>query len=222
MIVAPILAIGILIFLSLLGIVPILGVLIHLVVQPVLTGPLFAGTTRVFLGILRKETVDFSMIFWGFGRRFLQLALVTAIPQFALFLVLLPAGMFMGFVIGTTSGFPGTTPAQPPAGMLAGIVAFGVLAFVLIVWISVRWMYALYLVVDKNYAAVDALRLSYKMVGKHWWVNFLVLLVSGIIAVLGFLGCIIGVFVTIPFASCAYAASYKQIFDRLEPKSDGH
>jgi uncharacterized membrane protein len=90
-----------------------------------------------------------------------------------------------------------------------------------LIFLTIRWMYAPYLVVDKNYKALDALRLSYKVVGKHWFRNALAFIMSGFISALGVLLCCVGLVITVPFGICLNVSFYKQLFDRLESKSTG-
>jgi hypothetical protein len=80
------------------------------------------------------------------------------------------------------------------------------------IYLSVCWIFALPLVIDRNLAFWDALELSRKMVSKHWFIVFAFLLVAGLLAGCGALACCVGIFVTIPIASVAIMYAYEDIF----------
>ena len=87
-----------------------------------------------------------------------------------------------------------------------------VLCFLPGVYLSVSWIFALPLVIDRNLSFWDAMELSRQMVGKHWFIVFAFLLVAGLLAFCGILACCIGVFVTMPIASVAIMYAYEDIF----------
>lgn len=80
------------------------------------------------------------------------------------------------------------------------------------VYLSVAWVFTLPLVIDKKLDFWPAMELSRKVVTKHWWVIFGLMLVTGILAVVGLLACIVGVFVTGSIAMAAMMYAYEDIF----------
>jgi hypothetical protein len=85
------------------------------------------------------------------------------------------------------------------------------------VYLSVSWIFALPLVMDRAMPFWDAMELSRKVVGKHWFIIFAFLLVIGLLAGCGILACCVGIFVTIPIASIALLYAYEDIFGRQTP-----
>jgi hypothetical protein len=81
-------------------------------------------------------------------------------------------------------------------------------------YLSVSWMFALPLVVDKNLPFWDAMELSRKVTSKHFFLLLAFLFVIGLLAVSGIIACCIGVLVTVPMASLAYMYAYEDIFGR--------
>jgi hypothetical protein len=81
------------------------------------------------------------------------------------------------------------------------------------IYLGIAWYFALPLVIDKKLDFWEALELSRKMVSKHWFLVFALLLVCGLVAAAGIIGCFIGILVTMPisFASLMYA--YETIFN---------
>lgn len=209
---------GSLILLGLISVIPLIGVFIQMIGQVVLVGPIMAGLIRICLAASRKEPVDFSMLFWGFGPRFVQLVLVQGIPQLITLAVFFPMTL-LGFSQAQRGfGMAGPTPGQ----LMDQIGVFGIVwmivGFLVIAYLTLRWMYAAYLVVDKNYRALDALRLSYRMFGKHWFQNTLGFVIMIVMTLVGVIACCVGLLASIPFSLCMYCSYFDQIFGRLEPK----
>lgn len=99
-------------------------------------------------------------------------------------------------------------------GLLTGILTM--LGFVLCIipgiFLAVAWCFAVPLVFDKGMDAWEAMELSRKVVTKHWFPVFLLLLVAGLIGLLGVLACGVGVFVAAPVCIGAVAYAYEDIF----------
>ena len=81
-------------------------------------------------------------------------------------------------------------------------------------YLSVSWMFALPLIVDKNLPFWDAMELSRKVTSKHFFLLLAFLFVIGFLAVSGIIACCIGMLVTAPLASLAYMYAYEEIFGR--------
>ncbi|MDD2709395.1 MAG: GYF domain-containing protein [Verrucomicrobiae bacterium] len=85
------------------------------------------------------------------------------------------------------------------------------------IYLGVAWSFAIPLVIDKQLEFWDAMEVSRKVISKHWWQFFALLLVLGLVAMLGLIACFIGVFVTITIALASMAYAYEDIF--AEPSS---
>lgn len=103
--------------------------------------------------------------------------------------------------------------------MLAGVISsvlvcVGLFLFILPgIYLLVAWMmFSNLLVIDKKLDFWPAMELSRKVVHKHWWKMFGLLLVSVIVAMAGVLAFGIGVFVTMPLAVGATVYAYEDIF----------
>ena len=91
----------------------------------------------------------------------------------------------------------------PIVGWLAGFVwAFAIAAIM-------QW--ALLLVVDQNATAGEAITVPLKQVGNDkFWSVIIVVFVANLIAAAGAIACGIGMFFTIPLASCIIVAAYEE------------
>ena len=58
-------------------------------------------------------------------------------------------------------------------------------AIIPMMYLSISWIFALALVPDRGMGFWDALELSRKMVGKHWWTVFGLLVVCGLVQIAG-------------------------------------
>ena len=102
--------------------------------------------------------------------------------------------------------------------MLGGIVvsllsAVGFFCCVLPgIYLAVAWMFTLPLIIDKRIDFWPAMELSRKVVSRHWWVLFGLLIVNFFIMVAGVLACLIGTFVAGPIIAGALAFAYEDIF----------
>jgi hypothetical protein len=56
------------------------------------------------------------------------------------------------------------------------------------------------------------------MVMKHWWMTFLLTIVTGLIAMCGFLALCVGVIATGPIAFATLASHYEKIFGELSAR----
>ncbi len=80
------------------------------------------------------------------------------------------------------------------------------------------------LIVFGNFNAVDAIKTSFMLVSKQPFILALLLIVSGLAAMVGFIGCCIGVIFTIPFIYSMTYAIYSSIVgkDTLEETKDSN
>jgi len=114
--------------------------------------------------------------------------------------------------------FAGFGPAIGPL-ILVGVVSFllecvGLFLCVLpFVYLVVAWHYASLLVLDKKVDFWAAMELSRKVVTRHWFAVFGLMLVAILLWIGGFLACCIGIFVAGPIATAAIVYGYRDLFE---------
>ncbi|MBU6401860.1 MAG: DUF4339 domain-containing protein [Verrucomicrobia bacterium] len=100
------------------------------------------------------------------------------------------------------------------AGIVVGILSS--LGFMLCIlpgiYLSVAWALTMPLVIDKGMDFWPAMELGRKVISRHWWSMFGLLLVNCLICVLGLLCCLIGIFVAMPVVVGALVYAYEDIF----------
>jgi hypothetical protein len=82
------------------------------------------------------------------------------------------------------------------------------------IYLTVSWIFSLPLVIDRKLPFWDAMELSRRVVGKHFFITFAFVLVIGLLAACGLLACCVGLFVTTPIASVALLYAYEDILGR--------
>jgi len=81
-----------------------------------------------------------------------------------------------------------------------------------VTFFSVCWQFTLPLIIDKQMAFAEAMKTSWNMVMKHWWLVFGLTVLAGLVSLLGVLGCCIGVVFTAPIGLAALMCAYETIF----------
>jgi hypothetical protein len=79
------------------------------------------------------------------------------------------------------------------------------------IYLAVSYSFAYMLVIDRKMEFWVAMEVSRRVITAQWWRMFGLLIVGGIIAVLGLLGFIIGVFITLPIFIGALVYAYEDL-----------
>lgn len=178
--------------------IPLLGIVAAFLVVPQMT----AGIWWYFIRRTRGEAATVSDIFAGFQRGFGQLALLALFQT----LLMLPV-VIIAFVLGYKSVSSG---ADPSTGLIAAIIGMGlVLGYILF-----RWQFAHALVIDRGYKAVDAIKLSWRIIGLRFWTLFGLALMLGVLVLLGLLALIVGMIFVMPLLFAAMVRAYE---DAINP-----
>ena len=80
------------------------------------------------------------------------------------------------------------------------------------IYLGVGYVFALPLVIDKKMEFWPAMEVSRRVVHHHWWSTFALVIVLALIAIVGFLACIVGALVTIPVATASLMYVYEDLF----------
>ena len=106
-------------------------------------------------------------------------------------------------------------------GLVKGVLVLIGLAFCIIpgVYLSVAWVFATPLVIDRRMGFWDALELSRKTVSRHWFVVLGFLIVNSLLMMAGLIACCVGFFVTLPIGTAALLCAYESVFSQTRPAS---
>jgi hypothetical protein len=177
------------------GLVPLLGTIANLLLNQVFYGGLFF----FFMLLLRGQPAALGDAFAGFSRAFVPLMLLSLVMTLLQIAAAIPA--ILAFVSIAFEWAP------PGVGILLGLVLL-----LPMIYLVVSWIFAPMLVIDRGMDFWPAMELSRKMVGRHWFLVFIFLVVTAILVSLGLLALIVGIFVTMAFGAGATVALYEQLF----------
>ena len=83
----------------------------------------------------------------------------------------------------------------------------------------VAWIFTFPLIVDKRLDFWPAMKLSRKIISKHWWKFFGFLIVLVLINLAGFLVFFVGIFITFPVTFAALTYAYEDITGAVKSPS---
>ena len=220
--------VGVLIYLlvqgaaSALSNIPLIGPLFT-IANFVITGPFMGGVLWLFLRGVRGEPAEVGDIFAGFKRAFGQLFLVTLVQSLLIGLCMTPfiIVLIMKFLATGLHFNPLDIQNNPAAAeqfiktfIDLLIVTLPVLLMCLIpaVYLGTCWKFSLPLVMDKGMDFWTAMKTSFKMVNKHWWQVFGLMILIGLLNMAGFMACCVGLLFTVPVGFAALMFAYDTIF----------
>jgi len=88
------------------------------------------------------------------------------------------------------------------------------------IYLGVGYVFALPLVIDKKMEFWPAMEVSRRVVHHHWWSTFALVIILAVIAIAGFLACIVGALVTVPVASASLMYVYEDLFGPVVSSSN--
>ena len=193
-------------FMGVLAQIPLVGILVSLG-SLILTGPLTGGVYYFLLKNIRRQPGEIGDVFAGFRLAFGQLVLGYVVVVILTCLAMLPGAAVMALPI--------ITMVRQQA-VAAGPILVALLGFIVMivpaVYLSTSWLFSLPLIIDRQMEFWPAMSASRKVVGKHWWLVFGLVVVCGLINMAGFMACGIGVFFALPITLGALMYAYESIF----------
>jgi hypothetical protein len=191
---------------GLLGQIPIVGILVSLA-SMIIYGPLMGGVYYFLLKNIRRQPAEIGDIFAGFRFAFAQLML----------------GYIVVGVLTAVAALPGAAIMAVPIIMMfqhhaveMGLLFIAILGFIIAmipaIYLSISWIFSLPLIIDRRMEFWPAMSASRRMVGKHWWLVLCLMVVCGIINLVGFLACCVGIFISLPIVFGAMMYAYESIF----------
>ena len=199
-----------------------LGILISAVVQ----APLLGGFYLNILTLIRTGRPTAEGVFSGFQKNFAQLAIGFFAVAFLCGLFSIPFNIvFSERTTPIIQKFQGATQDQ-----LTGLISqffsaagttlpYFLIGLVPAIYIATSLLFTLPLIIDKNLTAGAAMKLSWRMVNKHWWLVFGLIILTGLVNVLGLCCCVIGLLFTLPIGYAAFMFAYETIFSGSKQQS---
>lgn len=178
----------------------------------ILLGPMMCGMYFTFFKLRRNEPVEFAMLFKGFD--FFGPSLIATLLHIAPIMVFV-IGMYVFFYVSLIVSViaQGDDP-HPGAvlGVLAMLMLFFIVVFLVIILISVGFTFAYPLIVDRKLKGFDAVKLSFKAAMANFWGLLGMVLLTGVLNIIGMMVCYVGIFLVLPIAYGAIAVAYERVF----------
>jgi hypothetical protein len=185
------------------GMIPLLGFFAGLI----LNGVFYGGLYYYYLGKMRGEHREVGDIFAGFKMAFVPLMLANILISLLVFVVLAPFfGPFLFAIIKAI--LAGGTEPPDLSGASVGMIFLGLIPML---YLTVGWIMTFPLIIDKGLGPWTAMEVSRRLVTPRWFHVFFVLLFGVIIASLGLIGLIIGIFFTMPLLFGAVLYAYEDL-----------
>ena len=195
-------------FVAGLGVIPFVGPIFSLA-NMVIAGPLIAGVYYVTLRTVRGQSAEVGDVFNGFRQNFGQLFLGNLVPGLLAGLCVLPVVIIAVLVLVMPAA---AAHQKPDPHVLIFLIPLVLLALTPAVYLQTCWAFTLPLILDKGLDFGAAMKLSRKMVRKHWWPVFGLMMLVGLMNLVGVLMCLVGLLFTVPISIAALMYAYETIF----------
>ncbi|HEY5296617.1 MAG TPA: glycerophosphoryl diester phosphodiesterase membrane domain-containing protein [Verrucomicrobiae bacterium] len=182
-------------------------------------GPLMGGLYLVYLKTIRGSHTKVGNVFAGFQKCFSQLFLGYLVVILITGLCMMPFKYIQAVKLDPLFAQLKNSPSADALNLLpqigsAFISILPVLFICMIpmMYLSVNWWFTQPLIIDKQMDFWTAMKASWKMVGKHWWQVFGLVVLIGLLNVAGVLACGVGWLITNPIGFAAQMYAYETIF----------
>jgi uncharacterized membrane protein len=183
------------------------------------------GVINQLVGLFSKSAVREMITEHRFSVGSIAVVLVASLITTPVYVVLI-AGLFKYYLklirgepAGIADAFSGFGPALGQLillGLASGFLSL--LGYCLCIlpgiYLTVSWVFAVPLVIDRRIRFWEAMEFSRKVVAKHWFLVFALQLLCGLLGACGLIACCIGILVSLPFGWTTLMYAYEDIFGR--------
>lgn len=195
---------------------------VMLITNALVQGPLAGGLYWIYLSVIRNRKSEIGDLFLGFKTVFSDLFLGKLVTGLILSLCMLPESIISANHMAPLMERIQQNPtSMQPMEMLSQLMSAYMSSLpVLLVcmipatYLSVNWTFTLALIIDKQMGFWTAMKTSWKMVHKHWFHIFGLVVLNALVGISGGIGCCIGVLFTLPISVAALMFAYEDIFGR--------
>ena len=197
------------------GMVPCIGSVLQIFV----TGPLTAAWYAYFLRHIRRQSVTMEDVFGVFSSPDLMhmvgIHVIVSIISFVLILPIVIGVFFLTIGTAATAAAAADPDASPlvvigPFIPMVGLALFAVV--LVLIYLTMAFMFAPALVLDRGHAFWPAMRLSVRVVNRQLLPMVGLVLIAWLIALAGLLALCLGIFVAMPIVMASYAYTYEDLF----------
>jgi hypothetical protein len=170
------------------------------------------GMMQVMLDIAREREPSLGGLVSG--ARFLGRAIIASV---LCWLAIIAIGALGGALGGLLTVLVDAVFDPAPPVMVSLVVFEAFVCYVAIIVLSLRLSQFLYLIVDRDMAAIDSLRVSYRITRGHAGLLFALYLITGLINLGGMLACGIGLIFTTPYVVLLLVVAYLALAGEASP-----
>jgi hypothetical protein len=189
-------------------------------VMALVVGPLSGGYYLMFIRAVRGQPASIGDVFAGFQQAFVQLFLGYLVVALLGTLCMLPFTILEGPKLAAmqeqfrTATAPDQVQNVLPQMMsvFANSLPIILICAIPMTYLIVCFQFTLPLIIDRGMDFGTAMKTSWKMVHKHWWTVFGLVVVVGLISATGGLACCIGILFSIPLGVTVLMSGYETIF----------
>jgi hypothetical protein len=197
-----------------LGSIPFVGPVFS-IANLIIAGPLMGGLYYVILQTGRGQSAEVGDVFIGFRKAFAQLFLGHLVPALLMALFLIPLVIVAVVLLLPMMAHGKMDPEHLRAisgATVAMLIAAAVVCAIPIIYLQTCWAFTLPLIIDKEMDFWTAMGVSRRMVSKHWWHVFGLTILIGLLNLVGFCACCVGLLFTVPVGFAALMFAYETIF----------
>jgi uncharacterized membrane protein len=190
------------------------------------TGPLIGGFFLIYLKTIRQQATDAGKIFEGFQKAYVQLFLGALVVFLIVGACKLPFDFFWQAKVGPVDlslehikqalDNNDTMALQKLLAQFVSavihVLPVMIICMIPVTYLTVCWQFTLPLIIDKQMNFGAAMKASGKMVNKHWWQVFGLIILISLLNVAGLCAFGVGLLFTIPVGYAALMYAYETIF----------
>ena len=177
----------------------------------VLMGPMMCGMFICFFAMMHNERPTFAMLFKGFDF-FVESLVATLVMVGLSFVVMIPIGILF-FVGMFASGVAAGNGGEALSGVLILLSILGYMfAILVMVCVSMLFVFSYPLIVDHNLAGWEAVKLSARAAWANFGNVFRLTLLNWLVSMLAALLCYLPALLVLPVALFTQALLYRRIF----------
>ncbi|MEO5822176.1 MAG: GYF domain-containing protein [Vicinamibacteraceae bacterium] len=190
------------------GLIPCAGSIAQLIA----TGPLIGGWYLYFLKRIRGQPTEWGDAWAGFSSPMLtQLVLQYIVATVASFALMIPTMVAVFVLFFSTVAAASVDERLAPLALLP-IVGLMLVTLAAFAYLTIAWIFALPLIIDKQLPFWPATKLSWRVANRQLLPLLGLLLLSGLVYLVGVLALCVGVLVALPICVAALAYTYEDLF----------
>lgn len=203
------------------------GIMIGSVVpMGIILGPMMCGIHLCLLAIMRRERVEFALLFKGFDY-FVPSLIATLIQVVPMLVILVPAYIiFIGAFIAAGAAAGNSRNGEPPPevalALFGGMALFVLVVLVVSAVVGLLFLFVYQLIVDRKLSGWDACKTSARAVMGNIGGALGLLVINMLLGIVGVMLCYVGAILVLPISFAAFDVAYRRVFPEMAMNAPPH